>query len=439
MIIVDTALATRERESRPVRVAIVGLGYMGRAIARQLLRPVPGMRLAAVYNRTPAEAARPFLEAGHEAPQVCSSAAQLRQALAAGRAAAVDDPQLLTHAEGIDVVLEATGEVEFGATIALSALEHGKHVVLMNAELDATVGPILKTYADRSGVVLTDTDGDEPGVAMNLVRFARTIGYEPVCAGNLKGMIDPYRTPETQREFAERNQQKPIMITSFADGTKLSMEATILANAAGFGVARRGMLGQRCAHVKDTLKLFTPEQFTNGGLVDYILGADPHTGAFVLGYNENPIDRQYMNYFKMGDGPLYCFYTPYHLPHLQILTTIARAALFSDPTVTPVGRPYTEVIAMAKRDLAPGETLDGIGGFCCYGTIENADVAHGGRHLPMGLTDGCRVRRTLPKDHALTYDDVELPEGRLVDRLRREQDERFGAELQAQRRRSLRQ
>ncbi len=439
MIIVDTALDAREREGRPVRVAIVGLGYMGRAIARQLLRPVPGMRLAAVFNRTPAEAERTFREAGHDAPQRCASAAQLGQALAAGRAAAVDDPMLLTHADGLDVILEATGEVEFGASIALSALEHGKHVVLMNAELNATVGPILKTYADRSGVVLTDTDGDEPGVAMNLVRFARTIGYEPVCAGNLKGMIDPYRTPETQREFAERNNQKPIMITSFADGTKLSMEATILANAAGFGVARRGMLGHRCAHVKDTLKLFTPEQFANGGLVDYLLGADPHTGAFVLGYNENPIDRQYMGYFKMGDGPLYCFYTPYHLPHLQILTTVARAALFGDPTVTPRGRPHCEVIAMAKRDLAAGETLDGIGGFCCYGTIENADVAHGGRHLPMGLTDACRVRRALPKDHALTYDDVDLPEGRLVDRLRREQDERFGAELQAQRKRSLRQ
>ena len=396
MIIVDTALAAREREGRPVRVAIVGLGYMGRAIARGLLRPVPGMRLSAVYNRTPDVAARPFRDAGHDAPRVCSSAAQLGQALAAGHAAAVDDPLLLTRADGIDVVLEATGEVEFGASIALSALEHGKHVVLINAELDATVGPILKTYADRAGVVLTDTDGDEPGVAMNLVRFARTIGYEPVCAGNLKGMIDPYRTPETQREFAERNHQKPILITSFADGTKLSMEATILANAAGFGVARRGMLGHRCAHVKDTLKLFTPEQFANGGLVDYLLGADPHTGAFVLGYNENPIDRQYMGYFKMGEGPLYCFYTPYHLPHLQILTTIARAALFSDPTVTPVGRPYCEVIAMAKRDLAQGATLDGIGGFCCYGTIENADVAHAGRHLPMGLTGGCRVRRALP-------------------------------------------
>jgi len=429
MIIVDTALDKREREGRPVRVAIVGLGYMGRGIARQFLRPVPGMRLVAAFNRNPVEAERAFREAGAPVPTRCNSASQLGQSLAAGRPAAVDDPALLTDAEGIDVILEATGEVEFGATVALRAIEHGKHVVLMNAELDATVGPILKTYADRSGVVLTDTDGDEPGVAMNLVRFARTIGYEPVCAGNLKGMIDPYRTPETQREFAERNNQKPIMITSFADGTKLSMEATILANAAGFRVARRGMLGQRCAHVKDTLKLFTPEQFRDGGLVDYILGADPHTGAFVLGYNEDPINRQYMGYFKMGDGPLYCFYTPYHLPHLQILTTVARAALFGDPTVTPIGRPHCDVIAMAKRDLRSGETLDGIGGFCCYGTIDNADVALAGRHLPMGLTDGCRVRRDLPKDHALTYDDVELPPGRLIDRLRREQDERFAAEL----------
>ena len=433
MIIVDTALESREREGRPVRVAIVGLGYMGREIARQFLRPVRGMRLVAAFNRTPAAGERALREAGGGSPARCSSEAQLAQALDAGRLALADDPALLTDAGPIDVIVEATGEVEFGATVALRAIEHGKHVVLINAELDATVGPILKTYADRAGVVLTATDGDEPGVAMNLVRFTRTIGCEPVCAGNLKGMIDPYRTPETQREFAEQHNQKPIMVTSFADGTKLSMEATILANAAGFRVARRGMLGHRCAHVKDTLKLFAPDQFQDGGLVDYILGADPHTGAFVLGYNEDPVDRQYMGYFKMGQGPLYCFYTPYHLPHLQILTTVARAALFHDPTATPIGRPHCDVIAMAKRDLRSGETLDGIGGFCCYGTIENAAVALGGRHLPMGLSAGCRVRRALPKDHALTLDDIELPPGRLVDRLRREQDERFSAEVLARR------
>lgn len=314
----------------------------------------------------------------------------------------------------------------------MKAFENGKHVVFMNAEVDATVGPILKTYADRAGVVMTNTDGDEPGVAMNLFRFVKTIGYNPVCAGNIKGMIDHYRTPETQRGFAEKYNQKPIMITSFADGTKLSMETTILANAAGFGVAKRGMHGPKCDHVKDLLDIFSPDMFADGGFVDYTIGAEPHTGAFILGYNEDPVNQQYMNYFKMGDGPLYCFYTPYHLPHLQIVTTVARAALFQDPTVAPIGKPHCDVITMAKRPLKAGEILDGIGGFCTYGTIDNAETAMKGRYLPMGLSVGCRVKRDLPIDHPLTYSDVEMPAERLVDVLRREQDQRFFPELFAE-------
>ena len=267
---------------------------------------------------------------------------------------------------------------------------------------------------------------------MNLFRFVKTIGYNPVCAGNIKGMIDHYRTPETQRAFAEKHNQKPIMITSFADGTKLSMETTVLANATGFGVATRGMHGYECKHVKDLLDIFSPDAFSAGGLIEYTIGAAPHTGAFVLGYNEDPVNQQYMNYFKMGDGPLYCFYTPYHLPHLQIVTTVARAALFQDPTVTPLGKPQTDVITMAKRPLKAGEILDGIGGFCSYGDIENADTSMKGRHLPMGLSVGCRVKHDLPIDYPLTYADVEMPNERLVDVLRREQDRRFFPELFAE-------
>src|SRR5206468_1743926 len=151
----------------------------------------------------------------------------------------------LCRAGGIDAIIEATGDVEFGAQVALEAIAHGKHVILSNAELDATVGPILKVYADRAGVVVTYTDGDEPGVAMNLFRFVKGAGYRPVLAGNLKGMIDYRRNPETQRAFAAENRLNPWMAASFADGTKLCMETTILANATGFHVARRGMLGHR--------------------------------------------------------------------------------------------------------------------------------------------------------------------------------------------------
>jgi predicted homoserine dehydrogenase-like protein len=260
---------------------------------------------------------------------------------------------------------------------------------------------------------------------MNLYRFVKTIGLRPVLAGNLKGMIDPYRTPETHREFAERNRQKPVMITAFADGPKLSMELTVLANATGFRVAKRGMFGPRCAHVKDALKHFPPELFREGGLVDYLLGAEPHTGAFVIGFDENPIRRQYMQYFKMGDGPLYVFYTPYHLPHMQISTSVARAVLFQDATVTPAGKPVCDVVTVAKRDLRAGETLDGIGGFMCYGMIDNADVSRSENLLPMGLSENCRLKREVRKDQAIAYSDVDLPTGRFCDELKREQNARF--------------
>ena len=279
--------------------------------------------------------------------------------------------------------------------------------------------------------MITNTDGDEPGVAMNLYRFVKMIGYRPVAAGNLKGMIDPYRTPETQQAFAARHRQRPRMITSFADGTKLSMEATILANATGFRVARRGMYGHRCAHVRDTLTLYPLEELLHGGLVDYILGAEPHTGAFVLGYNDHPTKRQYMGYFKMGDGPLYAFYTPYHLPHLQIVPTVARAVLFRDATVAPQGEPVCDVLTVAKRDLKAGEVFDGIGGFTCYGTIDNADVVRRENLLPMGLAEGCRLTRDVPRDQPITYSDVVVPPGRIVDRLRAEQGAHFAEAVHA--------
>ncbi len=426
MIIVDTALERCENEGNPIRVGLVGAGFMGRGIVLQFFTPLRGLRLVAIANRTLSEAERAYREAGVDSVRSVETSHELENAVAEKQFAITDDASLLCRAGNIDAIIEATGEVEFGAYVVQQAIQNGKHVILMNAELDATVGPILKVHADRLGVIITNTDGDEPGVAMNLYRFVKTIGYKPVLAGNFKGMIDHYRTPDTQREFAAKYNQKPVMITSFADGTKLSMETTVLANATGFRVANRGMIGPRCAHVKDALTLFPLELFDQGGLVDYLLGAEPNTGTFVLAYDKHPVKRQYMNYFKMGEGPFYVFYTPYHLPHLQISTTVARAVLFRDATVTPLGKPMCEVITIAKRDLKEGEILDGIGGFTCYGTIDNSGIAHQQHLLPMGLCQGCRLRNGIPKDHPITYADVELPEGRLCDKLWNEQKEYFG-------------
>ena len=431
MVIVDTALEKLERRGKPIRVGVVGAGYMGRSISVQLLKPPVGVRLAAIANRTISKAENAVREGGLNPVSNVSSVKQLEDVIASGHVAVTADPLLLCQASNIDVLIDATSDMDCGVRVVLRALEHGKHVVLLNAALDSPVGPILKTYADRNNVVITYTDGEEPGVAVNLFRYVKTIGLKPVAAGNLKGLLDPYRTPETQRAFAERIGQSAPMITSFADGTKLSMECTILANSTGLRVGKRGMYGPKCAHVKEASNLFPPNDLLNGGIVDFVLGAEPHTGAFVIGHSDHPIDKEFLSYFKMGDGPFYVFYTPFHLPQIQVIPTIARAVLFQDPTTSPIGKPVCDVITLAKRDLKTGEILDGIGGFSCYGVIENSEVAQKENLLPMGLSEGCHLKRDIPKDQALSYDDVQVPSGRLCDKLRAEQDQYFYASVNA--------
>jgi predicted homoserine dehydrogenase-like protein len=428
LIVVDTAFEKRHREGNPVRVGLVGAGYIGRGITYQILKNVPGMRLVAISNRTVAKAERAYREAGVDEMTAVASAAELERAMDRREYAITDDPSVLCEAGGIDAIIEATGEVEFGAGVALAALEQGKHLVVMNAELDALVGPLLKVRADSAGVIYTNADGDQPGVVMNLFRFVRSIGYRPVLAGNIKGMLDPYRTPETQRHFATTHKQDVKMITSFADGTKLSFEQVVIANATGFPVARRGMFGPRCDHVSEAPELFPLEALLETGLTDYVLGAEPGPGVFVLGYDENSTRRQYMQVYKMGDGPLYTFYVPYHLPHLEPPLTVARAVLFGDPAITPLGAPVCDVITVAKRDLRAGETLDGIGGFTCYGVIDNVAVSMRDALLPMSLAEGCTLRRAIPKDSAIAYSDVETPAPGLAGTLRREQDVHFFGE-----------
>jgi predicted homoserine dehydrogenase-like protein len=421
----DRLLEQRQAAGTPIRVAIVGAGATGRMVALQLLTPVPGMTLVAMANRTPQRVLNVLNNAGVRDVAMATSQRAVEDAVAAGKMVVPDDPRLLCDAANIDIVIEVTGTVEFGAEIALRAIARGKDVILVNAELDSVLGPILKFHADRAGVVLTNTDGDEPGVAMTLLRYIRTLGLQPVAAGNLKGMIDRYRTPETQREFAAKHNQDAAKVTSFADGTKLSMETTVLANATGFGVGQPGMFGPRCAHVKEMANLLPADQLRNGGLVDYALGAEPGTGAFVIALEEHPEKQKELAYYKMGSGPFYVFYTPFHLPHLQIVSTIARAALLRDATVAPLGAPVCEVAAVAKRDLRAGEVLDGVGGFLAYGSIHNADSFAAARLLPMSLSDGCRLLRDVSKDQPISYDEVAVPEGRLSDDLRQEQQRRL--------------
>ena len=427
MIIVDRVLQSRAEAGNPVKVGMIGAGFMGRGIANQIANSVPGMELVAISNRHLDGAKRAYAEAGIDGVQVVKTVSGLEDAIARSHYAVTEDAMLLCQAEGIDALIEVTGTIEFAAHLVMEAIAHGKHVILMNAELDGTIGPILKVHADRAGVILSACDGDQPGVQMNLYRFVKSIGLTPLLCGNIKGLQDPYRNPTTQEAFAKRWGQKPHMVTSFADGTKISFEQAIVANATGMRVAKRGMLGYDfTGHVDEMTKMYDVDQLKEwGGIVDYVVGAKPSPGVFVFGTHDDPKQRHYLNLYKLGEGPLYSFYTPYHLCHFEVPMSVARAVLFQDPVMAPLAGSRVDVVATAKIDLKAGETLDGIGYYMTYGQCENSDLVQAQNLLPMGLAEGCRLKRDIPKDQVLTYDDVEVPEGRLCDQLRAEQNAYF--------------
>ncbi|GAB4134522.1 MAG: NAD(P)-dependent oxidoreductase [Cyanobacteria bacterium J069] len=427
MFIVDTALKARAEAGNPVRVGMIGSGFMGWGIANQMINSVPGMDLVAVFSRDLENAKRAYDESGVENVCVVNTVEQLEGAIASGQYAITDDASLLCKAQGIDALIEVTGTIEFAAGAVLEAIQHGKHVVLMNAELDSTIGPILKVYADRAGVILSACDGDQPGVEMNLYRFVKSIGMTPLVCGNIKGLQDPYRNPTTQAGFAQKWGQKAHMVTSFADGTKISFEQAIVANATGMTIAKRGMLGYDfTGHVDEATHLYDIDQLKElGGIVDYVVGAKPGPGVFVFATQEDKYHKHYLSYYKLGDGPLYSFYTPYHLCHFEVPLSVARVVLFQDAVLAPIAGPKVEVVTTAKIDLKAGETLDGIGYYMTYGQCETAEITQAERLLPMGLAEGCRLKRDIPRDQVLTYDDVEIPAGRLCDKLRAEQDAYF--------------
>jgi len=430
VIIVDDVLRERERQQRPIRVGMVGAGFMGQGLTNQITNSVPGMRMAAISNRRPERAEGVYRYSGVEDVVHVETQADFDAAVAAGRGVVTDDPMLLCHCDEIDVIVDVTGSVEFGAQVFLEAFRHGKHVVMMNAEVDATIGPILATYAQAAGVTLSACDGDEPGLQMNLVRWVTGLGLIPRVVCNIKGLQDPYRNPTTQQAWAERWEQNAAMVTSFADGSKISFEQTIVANATGFKVLERGM-GRGAVYdgpIMDFGQRYDIDQLRDlGGVIDYTVGP-AGVKAYVLAEHPDPKQQHYLNLYKMGEGPLYPFWVPYHLVHFETPFSIARVVDLGDNLAPPLAGPSVEVCAVAKRDLKAGEELDDYGMYMTYGEACNVDEMSTGRYLPEGLVEGCRLKRDIPQDQVLTYDDVELPAGRLADTLRAEQYRHFRGE-----------
>ncbi|MFT7600257.1 MAG: putative homoserine dehydrogenase-like protein [Acidimicrobiales bacterium] len=430
MIIVDSALREREANGNPVRIALSGAGFAAQGLIMQLTKPFTvGLELCVIANRTMETIHQVLANLEITDFVEVADAEQLSTAMDAGRLAITTDPILAASAEGIEVLVEATGEIEHGCRVVMAAIDAGKHIVLVNAELDATLGPILKTYADAKGVVFTDTDGDQPGVLMNLKRQVEMWGMRPLMLGNIKSLLDHYRTPTTQAEFAANVWQRPKMITSFADGSKIAFEMATLANGTGFGVMERGM---RAPEVRKQIEqaaaeAFDADELINGpGYVDYIIGAEPSFGVFILGTTDDMWLKRYMKVYKMGEGPLYTFYQPYHQSPLETPATIGRVACFGDAALTPLGAPVTDVIAMAKKDCEAGEALDGIGGFTVYGVMENSGQAREEDLLPQGLSDLCVLRTSVSKDEPITIANIERPSDSLAWKLWDEQMETFG-------------
>lgn len=407
-------------------VGLVGAGQMGRGLISQI-QAIEGMAVPVVAD-IDLDAARSALEAAGRSPEeavVVDSAAAAEGAVAAGKAAVLGDGEDLCAVDGVDVVVEATGVPEVGAEIALTAIEHRRHVIMLNVETDVTVGFALHRRAQEAGVVYSGSAGDEPAATLALHDFARTVGFEVVALGKGKNNpLDRKATAESLREEARQNQMNPKMLASFVDGTKTMVEMTALANATGLVPDVRGMHGPE-GGVDDLTDLFRLESeggiLQQTGVVDYVRGVAP--GVFAIVTSDQATVHRQMQYLKMGEGPTYVLYRPYHLTSLETPVSVALAALEERPTIVP--RYWmAETVAVAKRDLQAGEPLEGIGGSSVYGTIVRAVEAREEGLLPVGLiTAGAAVTTDVRRGTPLRRRDVSLDEGSVVASLREEQEQ----------------
>lgn len=430
MIIVDKALQFREDIGNPIRVAIMGAGYMSIGIVNQIVRYTPGMEVSVICNRSIEKAINCYKQAGVNQVVICDNERDLDKHILRREAVVTSDPELVCKANEVDIIVEATGTIEYAAKVVMSAIEHRKPTVLMNAELDATVGPILKYYADRANVMLSGSDGDQPGVIMNLYRFVKNLGFTPLVCGNIKGFLDIHKNPTDMLSFAENMGQNVNMITNFTDGTKIAFEQATVANATGMVVSQRGMNGFRSNdHIDDLTHLYDVDQLKAlGGIVDYAVGAKPGPGVYVYATTEDELSKSYLNYLKLGKGPIYSFYTPYHLCYFEVPNSVARVFHFNDPVLAPIDGPVVEVITTAKTDLKAGQALDGFGGYTSYGQCENASVCRKENLLPIGLSEGVVLKRDIAKDQVISFDDIVYPENSFMFNLYNEQVKHFFSE-----------
>jgi len=426
MYAIDERLEELHRTGTPIKVGLIGVGQMGKDILTQV-KQMKGMEIDVAVDLDPSTVLEGLrLAQDSREPVLVESADEAAQMLCPSRVLVSTKYEVATRTPQVQVVIDATGSPEMGARITLDAINHRKHVVMMNLECDVTVGPILRQLADNAGVIYTLTAGDEPGSIMELYRFAKALGFKVVAAGKGKNNpLDPYATPDEWADRARARNMSPRMLVEFVDGSKTMVEMAAVANATGLVPDIRGMHGPKCL-VRDLAKVFCRKDqggiLEKEGVVDFAIG-DVHPGVFLVVTTDQPRLIDSLIQRDMGNGPNYLLYRPYHLCGMETPLTAAQAVLYHEATMQPMKRLLTaECIAVAKRDLPAGTVLDGIGEYCYRGSIEVGHVARNERMLPLGLAKGAMVVRDIAKDEIITYDSVELVDSTLV-RLRRIQDE----------------
>jgi len=420
-------LSALEASGDQISVAIIGVGRMGRSIAIGS-QQVDGIDVTAIADIQLEQATETFADMGHADATVVESVADGDAALANGECVITQDALQLPQMDGIDVVIAATGVPQIGAQVAVRAIFNGKHVVMLTDETDAVVGPYLSKMASQAGVVYSGAAGDEPGSIMELYDFADSLGFDIVAAGKGKNNpLDRTATPESLRAEAEEKNLNPEIYTAFVDGTNSMLEMTMVANATGLGVDKRGMHGPEVPDVASLADVFNSAGdegiLSRDGVVDFALGGDVAPGVFLVVTTDSETVKEDLDYLKMGSGPNYVLHRSYHIPTIEPLLTAARAELFGDAHLVPQA-PFVDTVAVAKQDLSPGDEIDGIGGHTVYGLVENGDVVESEELVPISLIEGATVETAVETGDAISYDDVELADSELL-HLRKLQDSYF--------------
>ncbi len=430
MLGLNNKLNKLDEMGKAIKVAIVGAGKMGKSMVSQLTL-VKGMVPSLVANRSVEKAIEAYKLAGikEEDIVVTNSLKELNKAIEEGKSVVTEYVDLASKVNLVETVVDATGAPEVGARLAMDSISNGKNIVMLNVEADAAVGPILYKKAKDAGVVYTGTAGDEPGSVIEIYEYAQGLGFDVLAIG--KGKNNPINlevTPETVYEEATKKRLNPRMLVSFVDGTNTMIEMTCMANATGLIPDIRGGHGVN-GTVDELPGIFRLKKdggiLNKYGVVDYVNGIAP--GVFAIITSENNEVNNLMEFLKMGSGPNYVLYRPYHLTSLETPATIARATLYNEPTIAPTKGMVAETVAVAKKNLKPGDKLDYIGGYTVYGTIETYENAKDNNFVPIGLIDeNTIVRKNIKKGELLTKDSIKIDNSTFIYKLRKLQDELLG-------------